>query len=126
MLSVGLFASQAAQPVNRDAILNQQMTNPPKTTSAAAGKAIFEKTCSPCHRFGEMGHDVGPDLTTVNSRFKKRDILESVLFPSKIISDQYQSVMFKLTDGTVLNGLVVRESAAAVQLRTADDPDHPR
>ena len=55
--------------------------------SPEAGRPIFEKICATCHRFGEaIGKDVGPDLTTIASRFKKRDVLESILWPSKVIS----------------------------------------
>jgi len=93
--------------------------------SPEAGRPLFEKQCASCHRFGEIGKDVGPDLTTIASRFKKKDLLESILWPSKVISDQYQSEMFELSDGTVVTGVIVRESAIAVFVRTADNPDKP-
>jgi putative heme-binding domain-containing protein len=94
--------------------------------SPEAGRPIFEKMCASCHRFGEaIGKDVGPDLTTVASRFKKRDVLESILWPSKVISDQYKSEMFELKDGKTLAGVIVRENANNVFLRTAENPDRP-
>lgn len=93
--------------------------------SAEAGRPIFEKQCAICHRFGEMGKDVGPDLTTIASRFKKTDVLESILWPSKIISDQYQSEMFELDDKTIVSGVIVRETPAAVFVRTAESPERP-
>ena len=93
--------------------------------SAEAGRPVFEKQCASCHRFGEIGKDVGPDLTTIASRFKKKDVLESILWPSKIISDQYQSEMFELDDKTIVTGVIVRETAAAVLVRTSDNPDKP-
>lgn len=75
--------------------------------------------------FGAIGKDVGPDLTTLTSRFKRRDILESILWPSKIISDQYQAEMFELTDGAVVSGMLVRENATALLIRTPENPDKP-
>lgn len=93
--------------------------------SAEAGRPIFDKVCAACHRFGEIGKDVGPDLSTIASRFKKKDVLESILWPSKIISDQYQSEMFELNDGSVVTGVLVRESATAFLIRTAESPDRP-
>jgi putative heme-binding domain-containing protein len=72
-----------------------------------------------------MGKDVGPDLTTIASRFKKTDLLESILWPSKTISDQYQSEMLELKDGSIVTGVVVRESAIAISVRTAESPDRP-
>ena len=94
--------------------------------SAEAGRATFEKVCAGCPRFGEsIGVDVGPDLSTIASRFKKRDVLESILWPSKVISDQYRSEMFELKDGKVLSGVIVRENAANVFLRTVESPEKP-
>ena len=90
-----------------------------------AGRPVFEKQCASCHRFGELGKEVGPDLTTIASRFKKKDLLESILWPSKTISDQYQSEMFELKDGSVVTGVLVRETAIAAFVRTADSPERP-
>ncbi len=97
-----------------------------KAGSPEAGRPLFEKACAGCHRFGEsIGKDVGPDLSTIASRFKKQDVLESILWPSKVISDQYKSEMFEMKDGTVLSGVIVRENAANVFLRTAESPERP-
>ena len=96
-----------------------------KGGSAEAGRVPFEKQCAICHRFGGIGKDVGPDLTTIASRFKKQDVLDSILWPSKVISDQYQAEMFELKDGKLVTGVIVRETAAAVLVRTAENPDKP-
>ena len=96
-----------------------------KGGSAADGRPLYEQRCAACHRFGGIGRDVGPDLTTITSRFKKADILDSILWPSKVVSDQYQAEMFEMKDGKIVTGLIVRESAAAILVRTADAPDKP-
>jgi putative heme-binding domain-containing protein len=94
--------------------------------SAEAGRPTYEKICASCHRFGEaIGTDVGPDLTTITSRFKRKDVLESILWPSKVISDQYKAEMFELTNAKVIVGVIVRESANSVIVRTAESPDRP-
>jgi putative heme-binding domain-containing protein len=108
----------------KEEILAFQVKNETSGT-AAAGRKTFEDRCAVCHRFGAIGKDVGPDLTTIASRFKRRDVLESILWPSKVISDQYQPEMFELNDGTVISGLIVRESATALLVRTPERPDKP-
>ncbi len=100
-------------------------TKDEKGGDAAAGRPAYDKLCASCHRFGGIGTDVGPDLTTITSRFKRKDILESILWPSKVISDQYQAEMIELKDGSVITGVLVRESAAAVIVRTGDNPEKP-
>lgn len=87
--------------------------------SAEKGAQVFEKECSSCHRFGAAGKDFGPDLTTLTSRFKKKDVLESILWPSKTISDQYQSFIIETKDGELVNGLLVSEDAKKLVVKTA-------
>ena len=88
--------------------------------SAEAGREVYEKACSACHRFGAIGTDIGPDLTTLNSRFQKKDIVESMLWPSKVISDQYDVTMVQTKDGKSFAGFVVREEGGKLVMRTAD------
>jgi putative heme-binding domain-containing protein len=88
--------------------------------SAQQGREVYEKACSACHRFGAIGNDLGPDLSTLNSRFQKKDIVESILWPSKVISDQYEVTMVQTKDGKAFAGFVVREEGGKLAMRTAD------
>jgi len=76
--------------------------NPLKGALIFAGKG----QCAKCHRFGPAGETIGPDLTTVSRRFQKREVLESVLFPSQIISDQYASQTIVTKKGLTHFGIV--------------------
>ena len=62
--------------------------------------------CAACHRFGSEGGGVGPDLTAVAGRFGVRDLLEAIVEPSKVISDQYAAVSIAKKDGQVVTGRV--------------------
>jgi putative heme-binding domain-containing protein len=62
--------------------------------------------CAACHRFGREGGGVGPDLTAVAGRFGVRDLLEAIVEPNKVISDQYAAVSIAKKDGQVVNGRV--------------------
>jgi putative heme-binding domain-containing protein len=71
------------------------------------GAVVFEKAqCIKCHRFGNRGEALGPDLSTVGMRFQKREILESILFPSHVISDQYASKTITTLDGKTYTGMI--------------------
>ena len=86
--------------------------------SIEAGKAAFQKTgCAQCHRFGDEGGTVGPDLSAVATRLKKRELLESILLPSKVIADQYASFAVATDDGKVVAGRIEREDDEAVVVR---------
>jgi putative heme-binding domain-containing protein len=74
---------------------------------AARGRLVYIKaSCIKCHKFGKEGEGIGPDLTSLSKRFKRADILESILEPSKVISDQYRAQTIITTSGQQLNGLV--------------------
>jgi len=78
----------------------------------ASGKAAFnDAQCIQCHRFDNQGGSVGPELTGVSSKYSRRDILESLLEPSKVISDQYQNVNIVKTDGDTVSGRITDENA---------------
>jgi putative heme-binding domain-containing protein len=47
------------------------------------------------------------DLSGLAGRFSVRDMLESIVLPSKVISDQYESVTVVTTDGRAISGRIV-------------------
>jgi putative heme-binding domain-containing protein len=72
------------------------------------GRSLFgAASCFACHRFANEGGASGPDLTAVSGRFGVRDLLESIIEPSKEISDQYAAVIITTTDGKVVTGRIV-------------------
>src|SRR5207253_1054779 len=72
------------------------------------GRNLFgEAKCFACHRFNNEGGGTGPDLTIVSGRFNARDLLESIIEPSKVVSDQYAAVAITTTDGRVISGRIV-------------------
>ena len=91
-----------------DLVRNVLQADVMKTASAGRGALVMERVrCLDCHKFGEKGQGLGPDLSTVNSRFQPADILDSIVSPSKVISDQYKSITVALSDGRVLGGMPV-------------------
>ncbi|HWE00799.1 MAG TPA: c-type cytochrome [Tepidisphaeraceae bacterium] len=82
------------------------------------GKTAFEDAqCLACHKFGNEGGAVGPDLTAVSSRFARKDILESIVLPSKVISEQFMNTEVRTKSGDVEVGRLVEETADHVVLQ---------
>jgi len=88
------------------------------SADAQRGAAVFEKAqCIKCHRYGTRGEGIGPDLTNVSKRFQKKEILESVVFPSLVISDQFAAKTVVTNDGQVFTGLVGETGDGVVVLQ---------
>lgn len=74
------------------------------------GKAMYATTqCATCHHFANDGGNIGPDLTGAASRYSVRDLAESIVEPSKVISDQYAFQEITLRDGSLVIGRVIGE-----------------
>jgi putative heme-binding domain-containing protein len=83
------------------------------------GRRLFgEATCFACHRFANEGGSQGPDLTACSGRFSVRDLLESMVEPSKVISDQYAAVEVTTTDGKLVVGRIVNHSGDGIMINT--------
>jgi putative heme-binding domain-containing protein len=75
---------------------------------AEKGAALFRAVmCARCHRVGLRGPAIGPDLTFVSRRFSRRDILESILTPSKSVAENYRIDVIQTTSGKVHTGRVL-------------------
>lgn len=105
----------AAEPRDFDRVLTfVERTLHAPHRSAADGGLLYQQLCSKCHKRGEIGVAVGPELTTVGSRFGARDLLEALLAPSRTISDQYRGENFFLANGDIVTGLPLLSDAKRV------------
>jgi len=83
------------------------------------GRSLFAAAaCYNCHRYDNEGGAAGPDLTGVSGRFGTRDLLESIVLPSKVISDQYGAITVATTDGQVITGRVVNLHGDIMSINT--------
>jgi len=86
--------------------------------SIDSGRKAFRDTgCIECHRFEGEGGTVGPDLAGIGRRLGQRDLLESILLPSRIITEGYASTLIETGDGSVVEGRIEREDERLVMLR---------
>jgi len=74
--------------------------------------------CVTCHRLEGVGGDVGPDLTRVWDTHSVAKVMESIIDPSKEISDQYAAVEIRTSDERVVTGRIVNLSEDFVMVNT--------
>jgi putative heme-binding domain-containing protein len=90
-----------------------------KGRNFASGRTAFAASaCFKCHRFKFEGGIIGPDLTSVGKRFTPQYVLESLIEPSKAISDQYQATIFVTDRGKTITGKVANLSGKNLMIIT--------
>lgn len=81
---------------------------------AGQGRLLFEQgagTCIACHKVGELGRDIGPNLSHIGSIRNERDLLESILFPSNTLARDYETHLFETRDGQTHLGVIRSHTA---------------
>jgi putative heme-binding domain-containing protein len=82
-------------------------------------KVLFDvekSLCLKCHRLGQQGESIGPDLNGIGGRFPRIHLIESILEPSRSMAAGFQSLQVQLKDGRTLLGLKISESDAKITL----------
>jgi putative heme-binding domain-containing protein len=83
------------------------------------GRAMFgTANCFGCHKFVNEGGSVGPELTALAGRFQPADILESIIDPDKVISDQYAAITVVTSNGKVVTGRLVNQGGGKIVINT--------
>src|SRR5262245_31333056 len=99
-----------------------------RTGDPERGRKLFfdaEKVhCSKCHRVGDQGERIGPELTGLGDRFSRIHIVESILEPSRTVATGYQTVTFVLRDGRVLTGIKIGETDDMLKLADNEGKKH--
>jgi putative heme-binding domain-containing protein len=82
------------------------------------GRDLFTTaTCAVCHRIGDRGGTIGPDLTRIGAIRSGRDLLESILYPSSTFAQGYEPYVATRPDGEEISGSLVERSPDGVVLR---------
>ncbi|MBM4075675.1 MAG: c-type cytochrome, partial [Planctomycetes bacterium] len=94
---------------------------------AKSGSKLFrDALCTRCHRKGGRGPAIGPDLTFVSRRFSRKDILDSIINPSKSVAENYRNDTIETVDGRVLTGRpILGGDFRSETIRLATDPLQP-
>ena len=82
---------------------------------AAQGIKVYEKNCANCHQLGGKGQKIGPQLDGIGNRGLDR-LLEDILDPNRNVDQAFRSTSLALTNGQLVNGLVLREEGEIIVL----------
>ncbi|MGF1583312.1 MAG: PVC-type heme-binding CxxCH protein [Gemmataceae bacterium] len=100
---------------DRQTILETLIPLTKKTGDVARGREIFKKNCAKCHRHGNMGEKVGPELTGFMAHPKDK-ILTEIIDPNRSVEGNFRQYNVLTKRGQVLQGLLAGETQTAIEL----------
>ena len=103
-----VFPSSAIQTNNAKSL---QLTG-----DSRVGATIFNERCASCHKVGNIGYNLGPDLNSVRSNGREA-ILRAILQPDLELSPLYIQYTIATADNEVLTGLVTDQSNNSITVR---------
>jgi putative heme-binding domain-containing protein len=105
---------------SRDEVLRFYANELDAAADARRGEAVFRRECMICHKINDIGHAVGPDLTS--STYRERDtLLVHVLDPNRNVLPKYESYVCIDNDGRVTTGILTSQTATSITLQRQDN-----
>lgn len=119
-----LLAGQVEDLAQQGGVLDSLLAELP-AGDIRRGQAVFnssEAACLACHSIGYLGGEVGPDLTRIGQIRTRRDLLESILYPSASFVRSYEPVV-AVTAAESVSGVPVAETDAYLVLAVSADEE---
>jgi len=87
--------------------------------NASKGRQLFTAACAACHKVGDLGKPIGPDLSSLSNKSGEH-LLTSILDPNKAIDERYIQYQVQTRDGQELTGVLLQETGTSITLGTVD------
>lgn len=78
------------------------------------GKLVYQSKCATCHRIGDEGRNIGPDLGMIGAKLDQDGLLDAIVNPSAGVAFGYEMWLITLKDGTVASGFLQADGPIVV------------
>lgn len=94
------------------------------TGDERTGQAVFKTTCASCHRYKQLGNDVGPELTQISQKLDKNALLDAILNPSAGIAFGYEPWLVTTKTGQTYYGFLVSDGEQSIVIKGVTGQKH--
>jgi putative membrane-bound dehydrogenase-like protein len=108
---------------DRKKVLDAYMPLVEKTGDAHKGFEVFKSICGKCHRHGDTGETIAPNLTGFNVHPKTK-ILQKMLDPNNSVEGNYRQYTVTTKSGRIINGLLAAETKTALEIVDTEAKRH--
>ncbi|MDB4679831.1 MAG: ThuA domain-containing protein [Planctomycetaceae bacterium] len=108
---------------DRQKVLASLLSVTEETGNVDRGIEIFKKHCAKCHKHGDIGETIGPNLTGM-AVHPKKELLGHIIDPSKDVEGNFRIYTIVTDEGRVFNGLLAGESKTTIELIDTEAKKH--
>lgn len=119
--SAKLFA--ASSNPDRGKVVTLYQLQMPEKGDATRGAKLFAKSCATCHKLGDAGQNVGPDLASVGDK-SVVGLLTAILDPNRALEARYVNYAASTKAGKLYNGIIAAETSTSITLVGPDGKSH--
>jgi putative heme-binding domain-containing protein len=114
--ATALFGDTVSAP--RNEVINKYRAALSLPGHRDRGQQVFERICLACHRFGDKGSDIGPNLSAYGQPASSSEkLLINILDPNREVAPDYVGYDVTLKDGRVLTGIIGTQTPNSVTLK---------
>ena len=92
--------------------------------NAEKGKTIFTTYCTTCHKHGENGNEIGPDLTNIHKKFDKLSLLDAIINPSASMVFGFETYTIETKQGKYYMGFLIGDNGKNLTIKDAAGEKH--
>ncbi|MEJ7587757.1 MAG: c-type cytochrome [Ferruginibacter sp.] len=91
---------------------------------AKMGKTVFTTYCASCHKIGQEGTNVGPELGMIGKKFDQTALLDAIINPSAGVMAAYEPWLINTKDGGSFFGFMVSNNKRAIIIKDVTGKTH--
>ena len=112
-----LLAGLLAGPIgaSRQAVVDEMADALKLSGDTAAGRDVFVRRCAVCHKLGDVGQPVGPDLTPLADK-SPEFLLIAILDPNRAVEARYVNYIAVTGEGQTFAGMLAAETGTQITL----------
>lgn len=80
------------------------------------GQKLFQSQCASCHRVGDRGGRLGPDLSRIGAARSRAALEREIRTPSEWMAPGFETITLVLKDGRKVSGTKKNEDVVSVQV----------
>jgi len=81
------------------------------------GRNVFNTYCISCHKIGNVGREIGPELTKIGGKLEKKGLYEALVYPSASIVFGYETSTIQTKTNSTYYGFLISENDKTLTIK---------